>query len=104
MNLPIDTTKVRFTLLSEPRLQNEYGKTTIQMSPKGEPIYRVQVLAFCEGEDGVVLLVKVPGEQRGLRPESRVKVRKLQLLPWTIDNRSGISYHADAIEPEVVAK
>ena len=26
MNLPIDTTKVRFTLLSEPRLQNEYGK------------------------------------------------------------------------------
>jgi hypothetical protein len=104
MNLPIDTSKVRFTLLSEPRLQNEYGKTTIKMSPRGEPVYRVQVLAFADGEDGAVLLVKVPGEQRGIRPDTRVKVRNLQLIPWTIDNRSGISYHADAIEPEVAAK
>jgi hypothetical protein len=60
--------------------------------------YVVRVLAVCDGLDAEIIKIKVRCELKDVRPELVVKITNLQLVPWTLDNRSGISYEADSIE------
>jgi hypothetical protein len=65
----------------------------------GEPLYTVQLLVM--GEDSADLIaVKVPGvPSAGIRQGASVKVSGLVAQPWTMADRSGVSFRAARIEP-----
>jgi hypothetical protein len=69
----------------------------------GEPLYVVQLLVM--GEDSADLLtVKVPGvPSTAIRQGAAVKVAGLVAQPWTMNNRSGVSFRATRIEPAIAA-
>jgi hypothetical protein len=65
----------------------------------GEPLYLVQLLVM--GEDSADLIaVKVPGvPSAAIRQGAPVKVTGLVAQPWTMADRSGVSFRAARIEP-----
>jgi hypothetical protein len=69
----------------------------------GEPLYVVKLLVM--GEDSADLLaVKVPGvPSTAIRQGAAVKVAGLVAQPWTMNNRSGVSFRATRIEPAIAA-
>jgi hypothetical protein len=69
----------------------------------GEPLYVVQLLAM--GDDSADLLaVKVPGvPSQGIRQGTPVKVVGLVAQPWTMQDRSGVSFRAARVEPAMAA-
>jgi hypothetical protein len=98
MNLPIDTSKVRFTAVSEPTLEVAITNNQSRLTARAGAAYVLRVLAVCEGFGAEIIKIKVHSELKDVRPELVVKITNLQLVPWTLDNRSGISYEADLIE------
>jgi hypothetical protein len=69
----------------------------------GEPLYVVQLLVM--GEDSADLIaVKVPGvPSQAIRQGAPVKVSGLVAQPWTMNDRSGVSFRAARIEPAMAA-
>ena len=65
----------------------------------GEPLYVIQLLAMGDGSADL-LAVKVPGVlSSGIRQGHPVKVTGLVAQPWTMADRSGVSFRAARIEP-----
>jgi hypothetical protein len=69
----------------------------------GEPLYLIQLLAM--GEDSADLIaVKVPGvPSPAIRQGAPVKVLGLVAQPWTMADRSGVSFRAARVDPAVPA-
>ena len=67
----------------------------------GEPLYVVQLLVM--GDDSADLIaVKVPGVlSSGIRQGHPVKVHGLVAQPWSMNDRSGVSFRAARVEPAV---
>jgi hypothetical protein len=67
----------------------------------GEPLYVVQLLVM--GDDSANLIaVKVPGVlSSGIRQGHPVKVHGLVAQPWSMNDRSGVSFRAARVEPAV---
>jgi hypothetical protein len=63
----------------------------------GELLYQLQLVAL--GSEGAeVITVKVAGEPKGLAAGVPVKVSALVALPWSMGDRSGVSFKASRIE------
>jgi hypothetical protein len=103
-SLPIDSAKVRFQAMTEPSLQTDFDTGAPKVNKAGQPVFALKVLAQVEGGNAEVLTLKVSGEPRGIRLNAPLRVVNLQVVPWTMENRSGISYRADSIESEVASK
>jgi hypothetical protein len=98
MNLPIDTSKVRFRAVSEPTLNVAPTNSQSTLTASGGTVYVVRVLAVCDGVAAEIIKIKVRSELKGVRPDLAVKITGLKLVPWTLDDCSGVSYEADAVE------
>lgn len=99
MKLPIDTSAMQFVcaVAAEPLVDFETKQPRADDS--GDPLYSLQLLALADGEANIIG-VKVAGKLADtLRPGIAVKVNGLTAQPWTMGDRSGISYRADRIEP-----
>ena len=69
----------------------------------GEPLYVIQLLAMGDGSADL-LAVKVPGvPSAAIRQGAPVKVTGLVAQPWTMADRSGVSFRAAKVEPAVAA-
>ena len=66
----------------------------------GEPLYLVQLIAMTDGA-AEILAVKVAGLPSGIRQGHPVKVSGLVAQPWTMGDRSGVTFRAARIEPAV---
>jgi hypothetical protein len=65
----------------------------------GEPLYVIQLLAMGDGSADL-LPVKVPGvPSQAIRQGTPVKVAGLVAQPWTMADRSGVSFRATKVEP-----
>jgi hypothetical protein len=60
----------------------------------------VQLIALAEGE-AEILAVKVPGQPSGIRQGHPVKVHGLVAQPWSMNDRSGVTFRAARIESAV---
>ena len=83
MKLPIDTSAIAFLCALAPEPVVDFETRRPKADENGEPLYTVQLLVM--GEDSADLIA--------------VKVSGLVAQPWTMADRSGVSFRAARIEP-----
>ena len=103
MKLPIETSAISFLCALAPEPVLDFETKRPRADENGEPLYVIQLLAM--GEDSADLIaVKVPGlPASGVRQGASVKVVGLVAQPWTMADRSGVSFRAARIEPAMAA-
>jgi hypothetical protein len=99
VKLPIDTSAIAFLCAMAPEPVIDFETKRPRADENGEPLYTVQLLVM--GEDSADLIaVKVPGlPSAAIRQGHPVKVTGLVAQPWTMADRSGVSFRAQRIEP-----
>jgi len=103
MKLPVDTSAIAFLCAMAPEPVLDFQTRQPKADENGEPLYVVQLLAM--GDDSADLIaVKVPGvPSQAIRQGAPVKVVGLVAQPWTMQDRSGVSFRAARIEPAMAA-
>ena len=101
MKLPIDTSAIAFLCAMAPEPVIDFETKRPRADENGEPLYTVQLLVM--GEDSADLIaVKVPGlPSAAIRQGHPVKVTGLVAQPWTMADRSGVSFRAAQVEPAI---
>ena len=103
MKLPIDTSAIAFLCALEPQPVLDFETRRPRADENGEPLYVIQLLAMGDGSADL-LAVKVPGvPSSAIRQGVPVKVSGLVAQPWTMADRSGVSFRATRIEPAMAA-
>ena len=87
MKLPIDTSAIAFLCAMPPEPVVDFETKRPRADENGEPLYVIQLLVM--GEDSADLIA--------------VKVTGLVAQPWTMQDRSGVSFRAARIEPAMAA-
>ncbi len=97
MRLPIDTSGLTLLVGLAPEAVLDFETRRPKADENGEPLFQLQLVAL--GSEGAeVITVKVAGEPRGLTAGVPVKVLGLVALPWSMGDRSGVSFKAARIE------
>ena len=101
MRLPIDTSAISFLCALAPEPVLDFETKRPRADENGEPLYVIQLLVM--GEDSADLIaVKVPGvPSQAIRQGAPVKVVGLVAQPWTMADRSGVSFRAARVEPAI---
>ena len=101
MKLPIDTSAIAFLCALAPEPVVDFETRRPKADENGEPLYVIQLLVM--GDDSANLIaVKVPGVlSSGIRQGHPVKVHGLVAQPWSMNDRSGVSFRAARVEPAV---
>ena len=101
MKLPIDTSAIAFLCAMAPEPVVDFETRRPKADDNGEPLYLVQLLVM--GEDSADLIaVKVPGvPSSAIRQGAPLKVTGLVAQPWTMADRSGVSFKAARVEPAI---
>jgi hypothetical protein len=102
MKLPVDTSAIAFLCAMAPEPLVDFETKRPRADENGEPLYIIQLLAMGDGSADL-LAVKVPGMPSGIRQGHPVKVTGLVAQPWTMADRSGVSFRAARIEPAMAA-
>ncbi len=98
MKLPIDTSGMTLLCATPPEPVIDFDTRRPRADENGEPIYQLQVVALAEG-GADVLQVKVSGQPKGISQGAPVKVTGLVATPWSMNDRSGVSFRAAKVEP-----
>ena len=103
MKLPIDTSAIAFLCALAPEPVVDFETRRPKADENGEPLYTVQLLVM--GQDSADLIaVKVPGvPAAAIRQGAPVKITSLVAQPWTMADRSGVSFRAQRVEPAMAA-
>ena len=102
MRLPIDTSAISFLCALAPEPVLDFETKRPRADENGEPLYVIQLLAMGEGSADLIA-VKVPGQPGpGIRQGHPVNVTGLVAQPWTMNERSGVSFRAASVEPAIV--
>ncbi|HET9442278.1 MAG TPA: hypothetical protein VFO65_03075 [Acidimicrobiales bacterium] len=98
MKLPIDTTGMTFMCGAAPEPVREFDTKRPKADENGEPVYSVQLVTMAAGAGSDIIVVKVAGEPKGVHQGVFVKVTGLVASPWSMADRSGVSFRATRIE------
>ncbi len=103
MKLPIDTTGMTFMCGAATEPVREFDTKRPKADENGEPMYSVQLVTMATGGGSEIITVKVGGEPKGVSQGVYVKVTGLVASPWSMSDRSGVSFRATRIEPVAVS-
>ena len=99
MKLPIDTSAISFLCALAPEPVVDFETKRPRADDNGEPLYSVQLVALGEGS-AEIIAVKVAGMPSAtIRQGTPVRVAGLVAQPWTMADRSGVSFRAAKVEP-----
>jgi hypothetical protein len=108
MRLPIDTSRLKFLVVSEAErmLKFEEGKPRDAWAPRvdenGEVMCRVQLVALGDGE-AEIIRVAVAGDP-AVKQGEMVRVEAMTAQAWEMDGRNGMSFRAAAIRSVPAAR
>ncbi len=97
MKLPVDTSGMTFMCATAPEPVLDFETKRPRADENGELLYSVQVVALAEGS-AEIIGVKVPGEP-SVAQGTALRIDGLVASPWSIGDRSGVSFRASRIEP-----
>jgi hypothetical protein len=101
MRLPVDTSAISFLCALAPEPVVDFETRRPKADENGEPLYVVQLLAMGDGSADL-LAVKVAGvPSPAVRQGVAVKVIGLVAQPWSMADRSGVSFRAARVEPAI---
>lgn len=96
VKLKVDTAGMTFLLVKDARPVRDYETKQAKANSDGVPLFSVQLVAMGDGE-AEILSVKVAGQPEGLTAGGPVTVDGLTAQAWSVDGKSGVAFHADAI-------
>jgi hypothetical protein len=96
--LPIDTAALTLLAATTPEPVVDFTTRQPKTDADGQPLYQLQLVVLGDDEAEVVS-VKVPGQPKGITAGAPVKVTGLVAMPWSMADRSGVSYRATRVEP-----
>ena len=98
MKLPIDTSAMQFIAVMAPKPEQDFTTKEAKLDKEtGAAIWSVQVAAMAAGSADI-LKVNHPGDPH-LEPGTMVRLHGLIATPYTMADRSGVSFRAEKIEP-----
>jgi hypothetical protein len=97
MKLPVDTSGMTFMCATAPAPVLDFEIKRPRADENGEVLYAVQIVALAQGS-AEVINVKVAGEPR-VAQGTMLSVHELVATPWSMGDRSGVSFRASRIEP-----
>ena len=103
MRLPLDTSQITFQAVGSPEPAVDFATKQPKTDENGAPLFNVQVVAISNGE-AEIMQVRVSGEPAKFGPSTSLRITGLFASPWTMGDRSGISYRAEKVEPLAQAK
>lgn len=99
LRLPIDTTELRFVATTTPEPVVDFTTRAPKADENGEPLYVVQLVALASEGGGELITVKTAGAPKNVTLGAFVTVADLVATPWSMNDRSGVSFKAGAITP-----
>ncbi len=99
MKLPIDTTGVTFLCALAPEPVMDFETKRQKGDLNGEPLYSVQLVLLADGGAEVISVKIVGTPAAGLVSGTPVAVVGLVATPWSMGDRSGVSFKASSIQP-----
>jgi hypothetical protein len=97
MKIPVDIRKLSFVALGEPQAVIDFSTKAPRLDAEGRQLFSVD-LASIASDGAEVYSVKVAGQAKGVTPGVTVSVSGLVATTWSMGDRSGVSFRADAIE------
>ncbi len=97
MKLPVDTSGMTFMCATAPEPVLDFETKRPRADENGEVLYAVQVVALGQGS-AEIINVKVAGEPTATQG-TMLSVHELVATPWSMGDRSGVSFRASRIEP-----
>ena len=101
MRLPIDTSALTFMCAAPARPVTDFETKQHKADANGELLYNLQVVALDEWGAEVIQL-KVAGDPK-VGQGAMLKLHGLVATPWSMGERSGVSFRADRVEGQGVA-
>jgi hypothetical protein len=102
MRLPIDTSQLTFMCAAPARPVTDFETKQHKADvTTGELLYNLQVVAL-DSEGAEVIQLKVAGDPK-VGQGAMLKLEGLMALPWSMGDRSGVSFRANKIETNGVA-
>ena len=99
MKLSIDTSATTFLAAGEPEPMTEHDSDRQRVDRDGKALFVMRLVALADGQ-AEVLAVRLAGSPpKGIGQGLAVRVAGLSATPWTMGERSGITYRAERIEP-----
>lgn len=98
MKLPIDVSKLTFICGRQPSVAVDFNTKEPKENAEGVTIYQVDLMVMGDDRPDVVM-VKVPGEPKGIAQGMVVRPVQLSARPWSNPERSGVSFEAIRLEP-----
>ena len=99
MKLPIDTTGVTFLCALAPEPVMDFETKRQKGDLNGEPLFSVQLVLLADGGAEVISVKIVGTPAAGLVSGAPVAVVGLVATPWSMGDRSGVSFKASSIQP-----
>ncbi len=96
MKLKVDTAGMTFLLVRDAVPVRDFETKRAKANSDGVPLFSVQLVAMGDGE-AEIISVKVPGQPEGLTTGGPVQVIGLTAQAWTVEGKSGVAFHAEAI-------
>ncbi len=97
MKLPVDTSGMTFMCATAPEPVLDFETKRPRADENGEVLYSVQIVALAQGS-AEIINVKVAGEPNATQG-TMLQVHELVATPWSMGDRSGVSFRASRIEP-----
>ncbi|MFC9126694.1 hypothetical protein ACFT4A_07605 [Streptomyces sp. NPDC057099] len=100
-SIPVDTARLgvlRCASAPEVKLSNTETQE-VKKDRDGNTVYTVAVTVRPDGRRISVIEIAVSGEPKGIEPGQVVKVTGLTAFAWSMGDRSGVSFRADAVSP-----
>lgn len=101
MRLPIDTSALTFMCAAPARPVTDFETKQHKADANGELLYNLQVVALDEWGAEVITL-KVAGDP-SVGQGAMLKLHALVATPWSMGERSGVSFRVDRVEVQGVA-
>lgn len=97
MRLPIDTSEVSFVVAGGAEPVRDFESKQQKTDETGAPLFAIALMVLGDGQPEIIA-VKVSGAAPVLAPGQQAKVTGLVATPWSMGERSGISFRAAKVE------
>lgn len=97
MRLPIDTSGMTFVVAGAAEPVRDFESKQPKTDENGAPLFAVALMVLGDNQPEIIS-VKLVGQPPTVSPGQPAKVSDLVATPWSMGDRSGVSFRAAKVE------